>query len=296
MIVARALLIGSLAATVVVPAIARAQPAAPVDKAKAKTAKQYVDAGLAAQNSGDYETAVSMYEKAYALVPHPVLLFNMAQAHRLAKHDDKALELYDKYLAADPSGAQAKTAREFATDLRAKRDAADKAISDAKAAAAANAAEAAKAADEKRAADAKAAEAARQASVAQRTAGPSSTPGQPSDEGVEHPGRTLRIAGIGVGAVGVIGVGVGIVFGLKARSLADDLSAPGAMFDPGKVDDGKSANRTAIIGLVGGTVLVAVGVTLYWRGSVAKSRAEQVTLAPMVSDQVAGLAISGLLP
>jgi hypothetical protein len=103
------------------------------------------------------------------------------------------------------------------------------------------------------------------------------TPAQPSDEGVEHPGRTLRIAGIGVGVVGVAGVGVGIVFGLKARSLADDLSAPGAMFDPSKVDDGKSANRTAIIGIAGGTVLVALGVTLYWRGHVAKGRAEHVT-------------------
>ena len=298
MIVARALLIGSLAAAVVVPAIAHAQPAAPVDKAKAKTAKQYVDAGLAAQNTGDYDTAVSMYEKAYALVPHPVLLFNMAQAHRLAKHDDKALELYDKYLAADPNGPQVKTARELATDLRAKV-AADKAAADAKAADAAKVAEAARIAEEKKAADAKAAEAARVAQTEPGTGGPigpSPTPAQPSDEGVGHPGRTLRIAGIGVGAVGVVGVGVGIVFGLKARSLADDLSAPGAMFDPKKVDDGKSANRTAIIGLVGGTALVAVGVTLYWRGTVAKSSAEHVTLAPMVSDQVAGLAISGLLP
>jgi len=284
---ARALLLGSLVA---VPAIVYAQPAD-----KTKTAKQYVDAGLAAQDAGDYDTAISLYEKAYALVPHPVLVFNMAQAQRLAKHDDKALELYEKYLAADPNGTQAKKAREIVADMKAKRAEAEKAAADAKAAESARiAAEAARIADEKRAAEAKRAQAERAKQVAQTApvAGPGAPP-SPADT-VEHPGRALRIAGIGVGAVGVVGVGVGIVFGLKARSLADDFQ-PGMRFDPDKDDEGERANRTAIIGIAGGVVLVAVGATLYWRGHVAKHRAE-VSLVPMISDQVAGLAFTGVLP
>lgn len=69
---------------------ALAQPAPAADKTK--VAKQYVDAGLAAQSTGDYDTALTMYAKAYELVPHPVLLFNMAQAHRLAGHLAHGLE------------------------------------------------------------------------------------------------------------------------------------------------------------------------------------------------------------
>src|SRR5262249_54217758 len=56
---------------------ALAQPAPAADKTK--VAKQYVDAGLAAQGTGDYDTALTMYSKAYQLVPHPLLIFNMAQ-------------------------------------------------------------------------------------------------------------------------------------------------------------------------------------------------------------------------
>lgn len=101
------------------------------------------------------------------------------------------------------------------------------------------------------------------------------------------------MAGIGVGGVGVVGVGIGVIFGLKARSLADDVSTK---YDPDKVDRGERANKIAITGLVGGTVLVALGVTLYWRGHAAKKHTDEVSLTPMVGDQMAGFAVSGLLP
>jgi tetratricopeptide (TPR) repeat protein len=101
------------------PARALAQSAPAVDKVK--VAKQYVDAGLAAQSTGDYDTAIAMYSKAYQLVPHPVLIFNMAQAHRLAGHIDQALALYAQYLAEDPKGAEAHTARELVAELRARK-------------------------------------------------------------------------------------------------------------------------------------------------------------------------------
>jgi len=112
---------------------ALAQPAPATDKTK--VAKQYVEAGLAAQGTGDYDTALTMYSKAYQLVPHPLLIFNMAQAHRLAGHIDQALTLYARYLSEDPHGAQAQTARELVAELRARKaktrpDQADKDQSD----------------------------------------------------------------------------------------------------------------------------------------------------------------------
>jgi hypothetical protein len=110
------------------------------------------------------------------------------------------------------------------------------------------------------------------------------------------PGRDLRLSGLGVGAIGVASLVVGVGFGVHARSLAGELSRPGATYDPGKVDAGQSANRVAIIGLVGGTLALAVGATLYWRGHARGKDAARVTVTPMVSDQLAGLVVGGVLP
>src|SRR4051794_21861820 len=97
--------------------MAAAVPAAaqPKDKDPTAIAKEYVDAGIAAQKSGDFDFAVSNFEKAYAVSPHPVLLFNIAQAHRLAMaaskdpdvaahHRDAAREAYRKFLDTHPNG------------------------------------------------------------------------------------------------------------------------------------------------------------------------------------------------
>jgi tetratricopeptide (TPR) repeat protein len=105
------------------PITAHAQPGSP-DKEKMKAAKTYVDAGLAAQSSGDFDTAVTLYTKAYELVPHPVLLFNIAQVHRLAKRDDEAVKFYRKFLATEPTGPEARLAREHLAAIE-KRKAAE---------------------------------------------------------------------------------------------------------------------------------------------------------------------------
>src|SRR5215213_8836484 len=81
-----------------------ASPAPAVSPAKRKAAKAYVDAGLAAQEQRDFDGAVQLYQKAYDLVPHPALLFNMGQAHRLAGRRDDALDMYRRYLAEVPTG------------------------------------------------------------------------------------------------------------------------------------------------------------------------------------------------
>jgi Tetratricopeptide repeat len=95
---------------------AHAQPA-PKDKSKVTQAKAYVDAGLAAQNGGDYDTAIIFYNKANELLPHPVLLFNIAQAHRLAGRVDQAVEFYQKFLSTNPTGTEAKIAHDLLAEL-----------------------------------------------------------------------------------------------------------------------------------------------------------------------------------
>jgi tetratricopeptide (TPR) repeat protein len=108
----------AVASPMVLPLLptAYAQPAPP-DKPKVKQAKSYVDAGLAAQGGGDYDTAITFYSKAYELVPHPVLLFNIAQAHRLAGRQDQAVKFYQSFLATNPTGAEAQIARDLLAEI-----------------------------------------------------------------------------------------------------------------------------------------------------------------------------------
>src|SRR5262245_54914867 len=97
------------------PLFAHADPVSEEVKAKAN---EYVAKGLASQEAGDYDAAIGFYSSAYQLLPHPVLLFNIAQAHRLAGRIDQALGYYQRYLDEDPRGAQARTARELVAELK----------------------------------------------------------------------------------------------------------------------------------------------------------------------------------
>jgi len=263
-----------------------AQPAPAVDKAKSKVAKRYVDAGLAAQSTGDYDTAITFYGKAYQLVAHPVLLFNMAQAHRLSGRIDEALKLYAQYLEQAPNGAQAQTARDLIAEEKARR------------AEAARALEATRKADEDRKTEvARVEQARRDREAAQaRVTKPEDASAPVVEETVEvarpGAGRTLRLLGITTGAVGVVGLAVGIGYGVHGSSLSSEVSK---RYDPEKVKAGDRANTLQAVGLVTGGVLVVAGAALYWRGW-ARDRHERVTVTPLVTDHGAGLAIAGWLP
>ncbi len=65
-------------------------------------AKRHYERGTRAYNLGRFDRAVRHFEQAYEAHPAPVFLFNIAQAHRLAGHCDKATFFYRRYLSADP--------------------------------------------------------------------------------------------------------------------------------------------------------------------------------------------------
>lgn len=73
----------------------------PAQKLKAK---RYVDAGLVHQEEGEYEEAIRMFRKAYELIPHPQLLYNIGLAHSMAGHRQSALDYFRQYLAREPEG------------------------------------------------------------------------------------------------------------------------------------------------------------------------------------------------
>jgi hypothetical protein len=71
----------------------------PIDRAAAKAA---FHEGLRAFNLGQWGEAVAAFEKSYKLSGDPALLFNVAQAQRLAGHRKEALIAYKAYLRENP--------------------------------------------------------------------------------------------------------------------------------------------------------------------------------------------------
>lgn len=75
--------------------------------------------GKAEYAQGHYAAAVELFERSYALSESSALLFNMAQAHRLAGpgHCSDALSLYKGYLAAEPEAENKQEVAERITEL-----------------------------------------------------------------------------------------------------------------------------------------------------------------------------------
>jgi tetratricopeptide (TPR) repeat protein len=68
-----------------------------------ETAKIHFQAAHAAEERGDWTTAIDEYERAYKLAPHPSVLFNMAAAYEKLSRFHKAAELLQQYLRDSPA-------------------------------------------------------------------------------------------------------------------------------------------------------------------------------------------------
>ena len=67
-------------------------------------ARQLANRGRIYHDAGDYAAAVAAFKEAYVLAPSPGLLFNIAQAYRLAGNCDEAAWMYRRFLDANPTG------------------------------------------------------------------------------------------------------------------------------------------------------------------------------------------------
>lgn len=69
-------------------------------------ARDLVDRGRAYHDAGDYPDAIAAFREAYTLAPSPGLLFNLAQAYRLAGQCDDAAWMYRRFLDTKPDPTQ----------------------------------------------------------------------------------------------------------------------------------------------------------------------------------------------
>jgi Tetratricopeptide repeat len=86
----------------VVLASARAAQASEAGK---KAARPHYDKGASEYNLGHFAEAISEFEKAYEQDPAPILLFNIAQAHRQSGNNERAAFFYRRYLEQEPNAA-----------------------------------------------------------------------------------------------------------------------------------------------------------------------------------------------
>lgn len=113
-------------------------------------------------------------------------------------------------------------------------------------------------------------------------------------------GATQRWIGIGVAGAGVIGVAVGVIFGLSAKGKLDDSNADGHCQANNHCDavgfqarnDAKDAATISTIGFIAGAALIGGGAAIYFTAPKGQPKAG-LAVAPQIGAGAAGLRLSG---
>lgn len=251
---------------------ARPDPAAriPIGDDKAM-ASQLVDRGIAAQDAAEYDKAIELYTRAYDLRPHPSLLFNIGQAHRLAGRLQEARRFYERYLSAAPGGVEAARARALLAAMpEAVRTEPPLAIENTL----------------------------RSSTNIWISTAPasatSSTP--PQTDEAARPGRALRIAGITAGGIGLACAAASLAFGLEAKSIEEEQRLKAPWFDLERVREGEAAERHHLVALAASGTFIAAGAVMYWMGRRQGRGTRRAAWTPTLGPGAAGIALSAVFP
>jgi tetratricopeptide (TPR) repeat protein len=217
-------------------------------------ARNHFKQGKAFQDAGAFERAAEEYKIAYEADPRPEMLFNIAQAYRLAKLKEQALDYFKQYLDKQPNGAGSDEARKHVVTLTQEID---------------------------------------QEKAAAKEPVTVLPPDGPMERvSIEDHGKGLRYTGLAIGAAGVIAVGLGVKFAFDARGAADDITnheGPWTKSEESRFDEGERANRNMKITYAIGGALLAGGAVLYYFGN----RSREVRVTTMVTPDGAAAGVQG---
>ncbi|HEX3758159.1 MAG TPA: hypothetical protein VHW23_05615 [Kofleriaceae bacterium] len=302
------------------PAAAKKAPT-PSDLAEAR---KHFQAAEAAKARAEYQTAAVEYLAAYELFQEPAFFYDTAEVYRLAGDEKSALAYYEKYLELDAHGQGAANARTAVDLLRrsvaAKEDAAQKAVAEARRKADAEARPRAgiprdatrggangpalpaqppaggnigSPSIDHTSRQADAANAAGNQPVPPAARAATDAPAKPT--AAPPPGRGLRIGGIAAGGTALVALGIGVAFGLKARSISDEVSNAD-VYDKSRDDQGHAAQRNMYIFTGIGAAALVTGGVLYYLGDRARKQEQPgatLTLAPVVGPSQISVAVGG---
>lgn len=276
-------------ALLVIGSLATSADAQPAPTPKKRPTQQELDrahahfkAAEAAKARHDYNTAAIEYLAAHELFEDPEFFFDIGEVYWLAGDESNALTYYQRYLELDPSGRGAPAARTAVDGLRrsiaVKQDAAKHNAEQ----------DAARRAGDKDAKHKTAQEATRKPDEGARDHSVNAAM-HPAPSPVLAPsvpgGRGRRIAGLATGGVGVVALGVGVVFGLRAKGISDE-TARWDQFDQARYEQGKAAERNMSILTGIGAAGLVIGGFLYYLGHRAATTADDarpaVTFVPAI--------------
>ena len=140
------------------------------------------------------------------------------------------------------------------------------------------------------------------AAASQAAPASAAAPGSSGDAALLAMARRTRSAvspqkfvGFGAIGVGVVGLAVGAIFGIKASGTMSGPQCDSATktCDPGVVDDAKTATQISSIAFVGGAALVAGGVALVILAPKRDNYSARLSAAPTVGVNGGGLSLGG---
>jgi tetratricopeptide (TPR) repeat protein len=236
-------------ASTLLPQAASAQPPSPAspstpaadDKARAR---QLHGEGIEAFRRGKFAEARDLFEAAFAIDPHPILVYNVARASESLGDEERAIAAYRSYLELDPAASDRGAVEQRIANLEGQ------------------------AADERE--------------LAQRlqTTAPENPGGQLPDDPPPPEPRTPSPIPWAIAGTGAVGVGVGIALAVMAQSTREDAEAEPIGLEAQSLDDeartlGIGATVALVVGgalTLGGTVGGVVDVVLVNEASRTEGR------------------------
>jgi len=225
-------------------AAARAQDEEPSSQARSKA---LYDQGSRAYKAGDYPRAVELFLAAYDLSHVPAILFNVAQAHRLAGDCERALEYYRRSLDEEPGAANRAEVEERIEEMKRCADQRAAAPDEGAGAVAGDAPGPAAAPETDR----------------ESAAPPAGLTGQARDQPPPSRRSLLPMVTVGVGAAAALAGG--IIY-LQARSKFDQVEAS-CPCEPGSFSGWEAATDTSYVLMGAGAVVAGAGLIWWWRQS-----------------------------
>ncbi|MEJ7602968.1 MAG: hypothetical protein WKG01_34085 [Kofleriaceae bacterium] len=266
-------------ASVVAVAPLSAQPRPPTEDQKTRVA-DLANKATAKSDKGDYDEAAALYLEAYKVYPLAPMLSNAAAQYQKAKKPVEALRYFCLYLEKDPAGIVASHATAQAKVLQ--TELGNKQVDDKNPCAS-------KRADPVAPITAPA--------PATASAGPPGDIPRPATRPASN-GRTLRTAGLVTGGVGLVGIGAGVLFGVKARSISNQISDHNPA-EPWPDDikqmeqDGEAFETKQVIFLIAGGVVTIAGTAMYLIGRSKRDESNRVTVTPVATPDSIGVSLTG---
>jgi hypothetical protein len=292
------------------------------DDEATEQARRHYQEGQKQFDLGQWDMAIGEFSKAYELRPDPSFLFNMAQAYRRGGNARRAIDLYKNYLIKLPKSPQRAEVEERIRNLQKQlddeeREARQNATATRPPAPSLTPEPASQSAESFTPPPAAAStpgdtsphtSADGQSVMAEpdgikpttestaldspATASPTNTTAGKALHAQDLGSRPLRIAGLVTGAAGLVGIGAGIAFSVRTKSLSDSVSNS-AQFNSADARAGKQAATLQWVCYGAGGAAVVAGALLYWRGRAQRHEPGTVAFVPMVDATNAGLLATG---